>query len=136
MICFLIFLFVPSLRPNAQEKSAAFELVNSIWHFVCTTTVKTSNDFYLFYLSSNVIQCLFYNVKVYFKFKWLQRDSNPHALSQTDRMTEHCCEYLSVRCIWLYVFIISRTRFSVNPHSIVAWISRNSLLKTGAKSEV
>ena len=27
---------------------------------------------------------------------------------------------------WLYVFIISRTRFRVNPHSIVAWMSRNS----------
>ena len=37
---------------------------------------------------------------------------------------------------WLYVLIMSRTRFRVNPHSIVAWISRNSLLETGAKSEV
>ena len=33
-------------------------------------------------------------------------------------MIELCCEYLSVRCIWLYVFIMSRTRFRVNPHSI------------------
>ena len=36
----------------------------------------------------------------------------------------------------LYALIMSRTRFSVNLHSIVAWMSRNSLLKTGAKSEV
>ena len=36
---------------------------------------------------------------------------------------------------WLYVFIMSRTRFRVNPHSIVAWMSRNSLLEAGAKSE-
>ena len=50
-------------------------------------------------------------------------------------MIELCCEYLSVRCIWLYVFIMSRTRFRVNPHSIVAWMSRNSLLEAGAKSE-
>ena len=36
----------------------------------------------------------------------------------------------------LYVLAMSRTRFGVNPHSIVAWMSRNSLLETGAKSEV
>ena len=41
-------------------------------------------------------------------------------------MIELCCEYLSVRCIWLYVLIMSRTCFRVNPHSIVAWMSRNS----------
>ena len=33
----------------------------------------------------------------------------------------------------LYVLIMSRTRFRVNPHSIVAWMSRNSLLEAGAK---
>ena len=37
---------------------------------------------------------------------------------------------------WLYVLIMSRRRFRVNPHSIVAWMSRNSLLETGPKSEV
>ena len=37
---------------------------------------------------------------------------------------------------WLYVLIMSRTRFRVNPHSIVAWMSSNSLLETGAISEV
>ena len=36
----------------------------------------------------------------------------------------------------LYVFVMSRTRFRVDPHSIVAWVSRNSLLKAGAKSAV
>ena len=30
-----------------------------------------------------------------------------------------CCEYLSLRSIWLYVIIMSRTSFWVNPHSIV-----------------
>ena len=35
--------------------------------------------------------------------------------------------------IWLYVSIISRTRFRVNLHSAVAWISRNSSLETGEK---
>ena len=32
-------------------------------------------------------------------------------------MIELCSEYLSARYIWLYVFVISRTRFRVNPHS-------------------
>ena len=36
----------------------------------------------------------------------------------------------------LYVLIMSRTPFRVNPHSIVALMSRNSLLKTGMVSEV
>ena len=36
----------------------------------------------------------------------------------------------------LYVLVISCTRFRVNPHSIVALTSRNSLLEAGAKSEV
>ena len=36
----------------------------------------------------------------------------------------------------LYILIMSRTRFRVNPDSIFTWMSRNSLLKTGAKSEV
>ena len=37
---------------------------------------------------------------------------------------------------WLYVLIMSCTRFRVIPHSIVAWMSRNSLLEIGVKSEV
>ena len=36
----------------------------------------------------------------------------------------------------LYVLIMSRTHFKVNLHSIIAWMSRNSLLETGAKSQV
>ena len=56
------------------------------------------------------------------------RDSNPQPLSswkniqpfsQTGQMIELCCEFLSVQCIWLYVIIMSRTSFRVNPHSIV-----------------
>ena len=38
--------------------------------------------------------------------------------------------------VWLYVFAKPRTRFRVNPHSIVAWVSRTSLHEAGAKSEV
>ena len=76
-------------------------------------------------------------------FKWLQLDSSPQPLSswkhtqpfsQNGQTIELCCQYLSVRCIWLYVLIMSRTRFRVNPRSIVAWMSRNSLLKAGTKT--
>ena len=34
-------------------------------------------------------------------------------------MIELCCEYLSVRCIWLYFIIKWRTSFRVNLHAIV-----------------
>ena len=51
-------------------------------------------------------------------------------------MIELCSEYLSVRHIRLYVLVMSRSRFTVNPHSRVASIWRNSLLEGGAKFEV
>ena len=51
-------------------------------------------------------------------------------------MIELCCEYLSVRCIRLYVLVMPCTHFRVNPYSIVTLMSRNSLLEVGAKSEV
>ena len=50
-------------------------------------------------------------------------------------MTEQCCEYLSVRCIWRHVLIMSRTCFRVNPHSIVPWMSINSLLEVWSLSD-
>ena len=37
---------------------------------------------------------------------------------------------------WLYLFVMLRKHFRVNPHSVVVWMSRNFLLETGAKSEV
>ena len=37
---------------------------------------------------------------------------------------------------WLYVLIMSRTRFKMNPQSIVTWMPRNSLLEADTKSEV
>ena len=50
-------------------------------------------------------------------------------------MIELCSEYLSVRCIWVYVLVMSCKHFRVNPHSMVAWMSSNFLLEPGAKSE-
>ena len=45
-------------------------------------------------------------------------------------MIELCCEYLSARHIWLHAIIMSCMHFKVNLHTIVAWMSRNALLKT------
>ena len=45
-------------------------------------------------------------------------DKQTQAFSQTGQMTDLCCDYLSVRCIWLYV-IMSRTSFRVNLQDIV-----------------
>ena len=56
--------------------------------------------------------------------------------SQIAQVTELCPEYVSLPRIWLYVLVMSRTRFRMNPHSIVAWTSRNPLLKALVKSEV
>ena len=50
-------------------------------------------------------------------------------------MMELCSEYLSLRCVWLYVLFISRTRIRVNPHSIMSWMSMIPLLEEGEKSE-
>ena len=65
-----------------------------------------------------------------------QYKKNPCQIGQIGQMIKLSCEYLSVRWIWLYVLVMSRARFRVNPQSIVAWMSRNFLLETGANSEV
>ena len=79
------------------------------------------------------------------KFKWLQLDSNPEPLSlwkntklfgKTDQIIELCSQYLSVRCIWMSVLVMSCMHFRVIPHSIVDWMARKSLLEASAKSEV
>ena len=54
----------------------------------------------------------------------------------TDQMISSCSEYLSVRCIWRYVIIASPMRMRVNPHSVVAWMSRKCLLDAGANITV
>ena len=44
-------------------------------------------------------------------------------------MIELCCEYFSLRIIWLYIIIMSRTHFRVIRESIVAWMSKKTLLQ-------
>ena len=56
---------------------------------------------------------------------------NTQPFSQIGQMIGLYCEYLSVRCIWLYVLIMSGTYFRVNPHSVVNWVSRNYIIECG-----
>ena len=60
---------------------------------------------------------------------------NTQPFIQTGQMIELCCEYLSVRYTWLYVIAMSCKLFGMNLHSIVAWMSRNSLLETALLSK-
>ena len=46
------------------------------------------------------------------------------------------CEYLSLKCTWLYLFVMPLTNFSLNPQSLVPSLLTFSLLERGAKSEV
>ena len=59
-----------------------------------------------------------YHLKVLFKVEWKYKLS--------------ICEKVN---FWPYFLIMSRMCFRVNPHSIVTWLSRNSLLKIGALLE-
>ena len=61
--------------------------------------------------------------------KQLQPDSNQQSLTYqtntqrfnpTDQMIGLCFLYLPARCILVYVLIMSRMSFRVNPHSIDA----------------
>ena len=50
-------------------------------------------------------------------------------------MIELCCEYLSVRCIWLDLFIMSGTSLRVNPPSDMAPASSKEFLDIQATVE-
>ena len=67
-------------------------------------------------------------------FYWYQMNTNYVTKLMTPKPTFP--QLKKNKSKWLYVLVMSRTRFRVNPHSIVAWMSRNSLLEAGAKSEV
>ena len=66
----------------------------------------------------------------------LVRKQTLNHLVKLAQLIELCCECLSVWCIWLCVLLMSHTRFRVNLHSVDVWMSRNSLLETGAISKV
>ena len=49
-------------------------------------------------------------------------------------MIELCCEYLPIRCIWLYDLAMSRTHFRVNLQSKFAWTSKQNSFEQGVPS--
>ena len=60
-------------------------------------------------------------------------------LMKKDFMESVVCKtnplYTKKNTTWLYVLVMSRTRFRVNPYSITAWMSRNFLLEAVTKSK-
>ena len=123
------------------------------WVFICTVhlSVCSCHVTYNFQSESTLYSCL--NVKELLArnrreiwnlsdCNWTRTQNNfvgKRTLNHLAKLTKwlSCVsEYLSVQCIWLYVLAMSRTRFRVNPHYIVAWMWRNSLLEAGVKSEV
>ena len=125
------------------ELSSEYLFAHCLWLYVLAYHVRVSYWIQTLYLpecQGTPCSKQARNLKV----KWLERDSNPEPLSsstntqpfgQTGQMLELCSEYFPVRCIWLYILVMPRTPFRVNPHSIFALMSRNSLLEAGAKSE-
>ena len=80
----------------------------------------------------NVLLLIYCSVEV-----WLFRFIHWHLIWRNGQAW-YCHEIRSLKLseVWLYVLVMSRMRFRVNLHSIVAWMSRNSLLETGAISEI
>ena len=134
------------MRPNPQFPadlvSFTEEIRNEKLHFLCSDTLFFSKRFFFnwgivsshgnkihfwrYFLGVN--ETSFFKMIITNNFKWQQRDSNPQPLnsktntqpfSQTGEMIGLCCQYLSVRCIWLYIIIMSRRSFRVNLHSVV-----------------
>ena len=82
----------------------------------------TFKGFYIFqFLSATILS-------------FLQEANDGIFLTSSSNLIKLCQILITInKNITLYVLIMSRTRFRVNPHSIVAWMSRNSLLEAGAK---
>ena len=59
---------------------------------------------------------------------------------EEENYNQHRCSLYKTKAknknVWLHVLIMLHMCFKVNPHSIVAWISRNSLLDGSAISEL
>ena len=79
-----------------------------------------------------------WNQTRYLKFNWLQQDSNSQPVSsqrntlpfcQIGQMIELRFEYISLRCTWLCLLIMSSTPFRVNPPYIATRMTMNSLIK-------
>ena len=69
------------------------------------------------------------SIKLYFSVVTLSINDNTEFL-------ENLMQGFKKAIFWLYVLIMSCTCFRVNPQSIVAWMSGNSLFEAVAKSEV
>ena len=98
--------------------------------FQCEQTITFSHMFEFYHVST----CF---IPLFHLFAIPPSQCTPAGSAQRSTITD-CITCLSLQTFlfWLYVIIMSRTRFRVNLHSIVAWMSRKSLLETGAIFEV
>ena len=110
----------------------------SVYVFYKNTNFKRCHQISLQILSELEGITSFLKQTLYPKFKWLQPDSNPPPLSKRklNRLAKLAKWLSCVVSIYLYgALIMSSMRFTLNLHSLVAWMSPNSLLETGAISE-
>ena len=113
------------------------------WHWNSQMTPYCLNPSLVLNLCTDVVLqsiiTLTANFSIHCNRTWTQNlfslYTNIQRYSQTDQKFELCGEFLSVRSIRLYVIVMSSTYFRADLHSIVACMSRNSLLKTGTVSE-
>ena len=102
---------------------------------------KITSDFFNKYIFVQTFQWTSSEYFFYFRFSSIKPQSKQKT-SEKDHLTYNTVSlkkphsFYKPQLTWLYVFVISRPRFRVNPHPIVSWMSKNSLLGAGAKSEV
>ena len=123
------------------ELCSEYLSVRCIWLYVLGISRTRFQSEYTHSSSLNVKELHARSSRDILRFKWLQLDLNPEPLGskmntqpfgQAGLIIELCSEYLSVRCIWLYLFVMSLTRFqsestlysSMNVKEILAWSRR------------
>ena len=88
------------------------------------------------FFALNKVFCIYYQIG-YISIHWLRLRLCYRILCSMFSKSTLLFDFIKRKRInWLNILVMSRTRFRGNPHSIVAWMSRNSLLEAGAKSEV
>ena len=112
-VCLFFFLSVYVYLQGSTYRSW-FVIYNKFW-------VSTTEFFVIINLFTTKGKLIVKYEWIYIGEIWSKWICNYHYLQTLSTMT---------------VFIMSRTHFRMNPHSIFAWMSRNSLLKAGAKFEV
>ena len=124
------------------ESHLQYEVTNNHYSLLLLLTEKISSHL-RHSLQGNILSASSLYIRVFNRQFWQQNLATSMLLVKCLLLTtsflssrKHMSHLiLNIIVIWLYVPVMSCTRLRVNPHSIVAWMSRNSLLEAGAKSE-